>query len=112
MQQCKRCKTERPAALMSRSVSFQGVCLRCVAMRPRGFTADSDPDRVTGEDLKAFRQRYNMSQAGASYALGCSTNSISAYENGRSKIPTYIGLAMSAFAAGLRPYKVGACNAQ
>lgn len=55
-------------------------------------------------DLIKFRAHYGMTQGGLAKAIGASTPAISSWENGKTAIPMYIALALSAFAAGLPPY--------
>jgi DNA-binding XRE family transcriptional regulator len=59
---------------------------------------------MTGTDMTNWRQRFTWSRAEASRQLGCSRNSIIAWENGTAKIPRYIALACSALALNAPPY--------
>jgi transcriptional regulator with XRE-family HTH domain len=56
------------------------------------------------EALLAWRDRMGYSQKQAADALGCSRCSLSYWENGKHKVPRYIGLACAALALGMTGY--------
>jgi transcriptional regulator with XRE-family HTH domain len=60
--------------------------------------------QMSGEVFKLWREQMGYTQRVAAEALGCSQASIVAWELERSRIPTYIGLAMGALALGMEPY--------
>jgi transcriptional regulator with XRE-family HTH domain len=57
---------------------------------------------MTPETMKEWRKRLNLSLDKASVVLGCSKNTLIAYER-RGNIPRYIALACAAIAFGLPP---------
>jgi transcriptional regulator with XRE-family HTH domain len=57
---------------------------------------------MTAASLTAWRKRLGWSKAEAARRLGCSKNSILAWENGQA-VPLYIALACQALANGLPP---------
>lgn len=54
--------------------------------------------------LIAWRERLGWTRIEASRQIGCSQNSITAWEAGRTRIPRYIALACRALANGMRPW--------
>lgn len=58
---------------------------------------------MTAVAFLAWRQRLGLTAVAAAKALGCSRNTIAAYEAGRTPVPRYIALACAAVAFGLPP---------
>ncbi len=67
----------------------------------------TEPHRLplTPSTLIAWRERMALSQREAAIALGCSRGALAGWESGKTTIPKYIGLAMSALALGVQPYQ-------
>lgn len=106
---CVKCDGEKIVDQMSRSKgATAGWCLDCVDTHPVERTPPkrNAPTRtpLPPHKLVEFRARYGLTQSGAAQALGCSVPAISSWETGKTSIPRYICLAMSAFVAGLPPY--------
>lgn len=59
---------------------------------------------MTSTQFTGWRERLNWTRIKASRQLGCSQNSITAWEAGRNRIPRYIALACRALANGMRPW--------
>lgn len=57
---------------------------------------------MTPEQFTRWRERLGWTRTKAAEELGCAPNSITAWEQGRSKIPRYIALACRALAEGLK----------
>jgi transcriptional regulator with XRE-family HTH domain len=55
-------------------------------------------------NMTTWRQRFGWSRTEAAKQLGCSRNSLAAWESGASGIPKYIALACSALAMNIAPY--------
>jgi transcriptional regulator with XRE-family HTH domain len=58
---------------------------------------------MTPASFIAWRTRLKLRANAAAKALGCSPNSITAWERGKTPIPRYIALACAAIAFGLPP---------
>lgn len=58
---------------------------------------------MTPASFTAWRERLGYNKAEASRRLGCSQNTVAAWETGKAKIPLYIALACQALANGLPP---------
>ena len=59
---------------------------------------------MTGAQLRAWRERLNLSQAEAAERIGCSRRGIQVWESGKRDIPKYIPMAISAVIFELQPY--------
>ena len=59
---------------------------------------------MTASDFNSWRSHLNITRAEAAKRLGCSVNTITAYEQGRNAVPRYVALACSAVALGLPPW--------
>lgn len=59
---------------------------------------------MTAAELKAWRERLNLSQASAADKLGCSRRSLQHWESGTYPVPPYIDMAASAVSMNLPPY--------
>ena len=49
---------------------------------------------MTGSELRAARERLNLTQAGLATLLGVHSRTVSAWEYGRQKCPAYVQLAL------------------
>jgi transcriptional regulator with XRE-family HTH domain len=58
---------------------------------------------LTGDRLKAWRERLHLKASEAARQLGCSRNAYAAWEAGRVPIPRYIALACQALLNGFPP---------
>lgn len=56
------------------------------------------------EDFIAWREHLGISRAEACRLIGIHPNSVTNYEQGRTAIPLYIGLACAAVARKLKPW--------
>lgn len=59
---------------------------------------------LTAQTLTAWRERMGYSKAEAAREVGCSRNAWAAWEDGKSPVPRYIGLACAALALGMSQY--------
>ena len=59
---------------------------------------------MTPQTFAEWRRRQRLSKAAAGRLLGCSKNSIFAWETGQSPIPVYVALACAAIALGVPPH--------
>ena len=59
---------------------------------------------MTGTELKEWRKRLSLTQAGAAEAIGCGRRSIQQWEKGQYPIPRFIALACSAVSMNIAPY--------
>lgn len=59
---------------------------------------------MNGSDLKAFRISHRLTQGRVAQRLQISRGAIIDYEQDRRPIPTWLGLAIAAWAAGLHTY--------
>jgi transcriptional regulator with XRE-family HTH domain len=59
---------------------------------------------IDGKMLIQWREAMGYTQQDAAEALGCSRQALRNWEDGTSKCPRYIGLAMAALALGMHPY--------
>lgn len=57
---------------------------------------------MTAQDMKLWRKRHKLSLRYAAAEIGCSVNSVIAYERGQN-IPKYIALACAAYSQGIPP---------
>ena len=58
---------------------------------------------MTPASFLAWRKRLGLTAKAAAGALGCSRNTVAAYERGDVRIPRYIALACAAVAFNLPP---------
>lgn len=54
--------------------------------------------------LTAWRERMGYNKREAAAAIGCSRHAWNCWESGASRVPRYVGLALSALALGMLPY--------
>jgi DNA-binding XRE family transcriptional regulator len=59
---------------------------------------------MTPEQFTRWRALLDYNKSDAAQALGCSPNSITAWESGQTRIPRYIALACRALANDLLPW--------
>jgi transcriptional regulator with XRE-family HTH domain len=59
---------------------------------------------MNADDLKAWRERLKLTRASAARELGASAMAYRGWEDGKTTIPRYIGLACSAVAMGAAPW--------
>jgi DNA-binding XRE family transcriptional regulator len=73
-------------------------------MADNGNMESSDAKSIDSVVLIAWREAMGYTQQDAADALGCSRQALRNWEDGTSKCPRYIGLAMAALAMGMSPY--------
>jgi D-3-phosphoglycerate dehydrogenase / 2-oxoglutarate reductase len=59
---------------------------------------------MTPSQFIAWREHLGWTRTEAAIQLGCSQNSITAWEAGRSRIPRYVALACRALANAMKPW--------
>jgi len=62
------------------------------AKRPKRELKRPPLRRMTGEELRAWRLKHDLSQAELAYLLGVRQNTISRWEQGKRAVPLYLPL--------------------
>lgn len=58
---------------------------------------------MTGSEFAAWRAKMNLTLTGAAVRLGSTRVTVTAWEDGKSRIPLYVALACAAVQRGLEP---------
>lgn len=107
---CVKCQQPKGYDHMSRAKgATAGWCLACAdeadLPRVRIKTTTPKEPRLPPQGLVEFRKRYGLSQAQLAVAIKVSVPAISSWECGKTAIPPVVQMSMSAYVAGLPPYR-------